>query len=268
MTQTGVTDALNQTFELGRDYERVVSLVPSLTETLFDLGAGERVVGRTDYCIHPADQVAEVTSVGGIKNPNITAILDLRPDLVLMGQDENQRADADALISADVRVFTAAPHSILDTFGLLWDLAALMGITAEAGPRIQSIERTYDWVRGATESLEPMRVFCPIWRDPWMTLNRDTYTHDLLYICGGENVFADYERRYPSISLEEVAERVPDLILLPSEPFAFSIADAAALKAHTALADKAIRLVDGSLLFWPGTRLAHALAQLPQMLAQ
>lgn len=266
MTGTTVTDALGQAFELGESYERIVSLVPSLTESLFDLGAGARVVGRTDYCVHPADRVAAIPSLGGTKTPDIQALLALKPDLVLMDQDENRRPDAESLIAAGVRVFATAPRGVQETLDLLWDLATLLGITAEAGPRIQTIERAYDWAQGAAESLTLLRVFCPVWRDPWMTFNADTYPHDLLRVCGAENIFADRDAPYPRITLDEVAERAPDLILLPSEPFAFGPTDVAAVTAHPALTGTPARPVDGSLLFWPGTRLARALAQLPELL--
>ncbi len=266
MTGTTVTDALGQAFELGESLERIVSLVPSLTESLFDLGAGERLVGRTDYCIHPIGRMAAIPSLGGTKTPDIEAVLVLDPDLVLMDQDENRRPDAEALISAGVRVFATAPRSVQETLDLLWDLATLLGITAEAGPRIQTIERAYDWARGAAELLTLLRVFCPVWRDPWITFNADTYPYDLLRVCGAQNIFADHEARYPRVTLDEAAERAPDLILLPSEPFAFGLTDVAAVTAHPALTGTPACLVDGSLLFWPGTRLARALAQLPQLL--
>jgi ABC-type Fe3+-hydroxamate transport system substrate-binding protein len=268
MIGTTITDALGQTFEPGGSYERIVSLVPSLTESLFDLGAGERVVGRTDYCVHPADRVAAIPSVGGPRTPDIEAVLSLKPDLVLMDQDENRRPDAEAILSAGMRVFVSAPRGVQDALNLLWNLATVLDITAEAGPRIQTIERACDWARAAAESLTPVCVFCPIWRDPWMTFNADTYPHDLLRLCGAENIFADCEQRYPCITLDEVAERAPDLMLLPGEPFDFSMDDGADLTAHPALAGTPVRLVDGSLLFWPGTRLARALAQLPPLLEQ
>jgi ABC-type Fe3+-hydroxamate transport system substrate-binding protein len=266
MTASNLTDALGQTFDLEHPYERIVSLVPSLTETLYDLGCGERLVGRTDYCIHPADAVATVASVGGAKTPNIEAVLALKPDLVLMDQDENRRADAEALIAAGVQVFGTAPRSVQDALNLLWDLTILLGITTQAGTRIQAIERAYDWTWSAFQSLAPMRIFCPIWPDPWMTFNADTYPHDLLRTCGAENVFADREARYPCVTLDQVTGCAPDLILLPNEPFAFTAAEAAELKAHPSLAKTPVRFLDGSLLFWPGTRLARALAELPSLL--
>jgi len=266
MAASDFTDTWAQGFDLERHYKRIVSLVPSLTETLFDLGCGERLVGRTDYCIHPADAVAAVPSVGGVKTPNIEAILALKPDLVLMDQDENRRADAEALIAAGVQVFATAPRSVQDALNVLWDLTSLLGTTAQAGIRIQAIERAYDWTRGASQFLAPMRVFCPVWRDPWTTFNANTYPHDLLRTCGAENVFADREARYPRVTLDQVTECAPDLILLPNEPFAFTAADAADVKAHPPLAKAPVRFLDGSLLFWPGTRLARALAELPPLL--
>ena len=159
MAASDFTDTLAQTFDLERHHKRIVSLVPGLTETLFDLGYGERLVGRTDYCIHPADAVAAVPSVGGVKTPNIEAILALKPDLVLMEQDENRRADAEALIAAGLQIFATAPRSVQDTLNVLWELTGLLGTTSQAGVRIQAIERAYDWTRGASQFLVPVRVF-------------------------------------------------------------------------------------------------------------
>jgi ABC-type Fe3+-hydroxamate transport system substrate-binding protein len=205
--------------------------------------------------------------VGGPKNPDIEAILYLQPDLILMDRDENRQTDAHALTAAGARVFVTAPYTVQATLDLLWDLAALLHLTAQAGPRIQTIARAYDWTRDVTASEPSVRVFCPIWRDPWMTFNGETYPSDLLRVCGAQNVFADHPKRYAQIPLDEAAARRPQLILLPDEPFAFSPPDAADLGAHADLSEIPIRHIEGTLLFWPGTRLAHALTQLPPLLA-
>jgi ABC-type Fe3+-hydroxamate transport system substrate-binding protein len=267
MMQDSLSDDIGQNFGLTDHYRRIVSLVPSLTETLFDLGAGERVIARTDYCIHPADQLVTIPSVGGPKSPDLTAILALQPDLILMDRDENRQADAQALMSAGAQVFVTYPQTVQATLDLLWDLAALLHLTTRAGPSIQTIARAYDRTRDVTASWPTVRVFCPIWRDPWMTFSAETYPNDLLCACGAKNILAKHSQRYAQITLDEVAERHPQLILLPNEPFAFSTADAADIHTHAGLSKIPIRHIDGTLLFWPGTRLAQALDQIPPLLA-
>lgn len=276
--------------------ERVVSLVPSVTESLFDLKLGDRVVGVTDFCIYPADGVASVPKIGGTKNPNIQAIIDLQPDLVIANQEENRQQDVKALEDAGIPVWVTFPRTVPDVFNLLWNIIYLFDET-EMVPRVRLIEQTYDWVVGMTRQRADVirNVFVPIWSDPLMTFNRDTYAHDLLTVCGGTNVFADRERRfpleadlgnaeayadddprivgrdrrYPRVSDEEVIATQPDIILLPSEPFAFTKDDILRFAAWDVPAARTnqIHLIDGSLLTWHGTRVAYALNELPALLS-
>ncbi|HLY27278.1 MAG TPA: helical backbone metal receptor [Aggregatilineales bacterium] len=273
--------------------QRVVSLVPSVTESLFDLNIGSRVVGVTDYCTRPAELVRRLPKVGGTKNPDIQMILALRPDLVIMNREENRRADADALAAAGIPTWITHPDTVREALDLLW---AIMDVFEEPSmvPRVRLIEITYEWTLGVTRELTPKRAFVPIWRDPWMTFNRETYIHDLLRVVGVENVFADRTRRfpleadlgqaepldagdsraaghddrYPRISLDEVVAAQPDLVLLPDEPYAFAQSDLNELAALDIPAAKngQILLVDGSLLTWHGTRIAYALRDLPPLL--
>jgi ABC-type Fe3+-hydroxamate transport system substrate-binding protein len=276
--------------------ERVVSLVPSVTESLFDLNLGNRLVAVTDYCVYPPAGVARLPKIGGTKNPDVAQIIQLRPDLVIANQEENRQEDVLALQSASIPVWVTFPRTVADAFNLLWNI---MHVFDEASmvPRIRLMEQTMDWIwRISEKRLEdaPCRVFAPIWLDPLMTFNGDTYASDLLRICGALNVFADRDRqyplkadlgqaeaypaddpraarrdtRYPRVTLDEVAAAQPDMILLPSEPFAFTeehiplFAQLDCPAAHNGQ----IKLVDGSLLTWHGTRLAYALNILPTIL--
>lgn len=275
--------------------QRIVSLVPSVTESLFDLNLGPRVVGITDYCIHPAEHVQRIPHVGGTKNPDVETIISLNPDLVIANKEENRREDVEALREAGIPVWVTFPRTVMDVFNLLWNIMYLCEETSMV-PRVRLIEYTYDWVEGISRAREdnPCRVFVPIWRDPLMTFNADTYMHDLLRVCGGWNVFAERERqyplqadlgeaqayppddprvqnrdtRYPRVTLEEVEAAQPDVILLPSEPYQFTEADIAMFDDLDipAVRNKKIVLVDGSLLTWHGTRLAYALSDIPPLL--
>ena len=248
--------------------QRVVSLVPSLTETLFDLDLGDRLIAVTDYCTRPAERVAALPKVGGPKSPDVAHIVALAPHLVLMGEDENRLADAQALAEAGLRLWAVRPRSVQDALNLLW---AIMEVFEHPRmvPRVREIERARDYTFAAAEALpQRARVFVPVWRDPWRTFNRATYAHDVLHVCGGANVFADRAERYPEISLDDVVAAQPEVVLLPSEPCAFTETDAATFRALDIPAAKngRIHLVEGSLLSWYGTRLAYALRDLPPLL--
>lgn len=282
--------------ELPPQPSRVVSLVPSLTESLFDLGLGEHVVGVTDYCIHPAAAVTALPRVGGTKNPDVAAILALRPDLVIANQEENSRPALEKIAAAGVPVWLTFPQSIVQTLAVLRDLAGLFR-SDRAFQQIDLLERSLEWARAAAASLPLVRYFCPIWQDVsadgipwWMTFNNQTYMADLLALLGGENAFASRERRYPlaadlgqapaedapgrdtrypRVTLDEILAAAPEVILLPSEPYAYSPADLDALR-HTfadtpAAQTGRIHLVDGTLLTWHGTRLARALRELDHL---
>lgn len=274
--------------------ERVVSLVPSMTESLFDLDLGGRLVGVTDFCIYPADGVAALPKIGGTKNPNIEQIIALHPELVLANQEENRREDVEALQAAGIPVWVTFPNTVRDAFNLLWNIMHVFdhGTMIE---RVRSMEWIADWLERMAEAREtPCKVFVPIWHDPLMTFNANTYAHDLLRVCGGTNVFAERERqfplaadlgqgealaaddprvvgrdlRYPRITLAEVEAAQPDVILLPSEPFAFNESHLAMFQALDvpAARNNAIHLVDGALLFWHGTRVGFALNNIPAFL--
>lgn len=274
---------------------RVVSLVPSVTESLFELGLGDRVVGVTDYCVHPAESVRNLPQVGGTKNPDLDRIIALRPDLVIANQEENRREDVERLQAAGIPVWVTFPRTVQEALNLLWTIMEAFD-DPHMVPRVRLIEQTVDVVeRVEMARTTPCRVFVPIWYEPLMTFNADTFAHDLLRVCGGTNVFADRERRYPlaadlgdedaaiapddprvaerdtrypRVTWAEIEAAQPDVILLPSEPFAFSQEHVPLFEALDvpAAREGRIHLVDGSLLTWHGTRIARALAQLPGLI--
>ena len=275
--------------------ERVVSLVPSMTESLMDLGLRQALVGTTDYCPLPSDDES-VVRVGGTKSPRVDEIVGLRPDLVLANQEENSRAAVEALEAQGVKVWVTFPRRIPDAIQILWTLLELFRIP-RAASRVRTLEVTLEWAARAAGSASPTRVFCPIWASErgdsvpwWMTFNQDTYAHDVLNVAGGLNVFTARERRYPldadlglapaedpqardtrypRVTAQEIVAAAPELILLPSEPYAFGPDEAERVRdllADTpAVQDDRIVPVDGSLLTWHGTRLARALAELPSL---
>ena len=248
--------------------QRIVSLVPSLTEALFALDLGERVVGVTEWCVHPAAAVAALPKVGGTKNPDLAAIRALRPQLVIANQEENKRQDVERLRAAGIHVWVTYPRTVADGVELMRELARLGGCVEAQARVVAPLEAGL--VRAeAARPRDPVSVFCPIWKKPWMAVGRDTYAHDLLALCGGRNVFeARAERRYPLVSEAEIVAAAPEVILLPDEPYAFDAADAAELARLDLPAARHGRIhrIDGTLVTWYGPRIGRALATLRPLL--
>jgi ABC-type Fe3+-hydroxamate transport system substrate-binding protein len=272
--------------------KRVVSLVPSMTESLCDLGFGEALVGITDYCVHPAGKLEGLPRLGGPKNPRVEDIIALQPELVIANWEENTRHSVEALEAAGVRVWVTFPQTVRQALDVLWVLADLFH-SGLAAARIESLEIGLEWAQKAAQQRPPIRYFCPIWHEKtaagrpwWMTFNQQTYPHDLLQALGGENVFAVRQRRYPleadlglaevqdakerdtrypRLSLDEIRQAGPELILLPGEPYNFSESHKEELQ--TLLAGTPALQLDGSLITWHGTRLSKALQVLPELLS-
>ncbi len=224
---------------------RVVSLVPSLTETLFDLGAGDSVVGITDFCIFPPD--LRLPRVGGTKNPRVEEIRALAPDLVHMNFEENLRRHADA-IREFAEVVVTEPKSVQDVIALIERLG-------EIHDRRDRATDLADQLREELRTM-PKRSFtfaCPIWKNPWMWCGGDTYVSNLVTCAGGRNVLGDRER-YPQVALEEVLALGPDILFLPDEPFVFTEADAQAIAGP-----RVIGPFPGHLFTWHGSRTIQGL---------
>lgn len=261
-------DAGFQRFPVDIPPRRVVSLAPNLTETLLDLDLGDRLIAVTDVCAAPAKGVKSWTRIGGVRQPNIEHIIALQPDLVLANTDDNRQADLDALRAAGLPVWGIGPRSVFDVLNLLWDLMHVFD-HAVMVPRVREIERAAEYTQAAAAAA-PVRVLALLTCEPWTTFNRDAYAHDVLRVCGGENVFGDHPARLPSVTPGEVEDAQPDLVLLPDDPALCSNSDEAAIRALDipAVKDDRIYRLDHTLLTWQGTRLAYALRDLPPLLAE
>lgn len=249
--------------------ERIVSLVPSLTEACFDLGLRDRLVGVTDWCVHPAAELTGLPRVGGTKNPDIEVIVGLAPDLVIANREENTLRTVEALEARGLRVWVTYPRTVAEGVELLRELAQLSPDRGVADRVAGAVESAFDAARRA-QPPKRARVFCPIWRSPWMSVGADTYAADLLWLCGGANVFADRAgRRYPRVELSDVSAAAPDVVLLPDEPYAFGPRDVADLSMleMPAARDGRIHLIDGTWVSWYGPRIATAIEGLRPLLA-
>lgn len=232
-------DVRGQTFVFREPPRRVVSLVPSLTETLFDLGAGESVAAITDFCIFPPG--LDLPHVGGTKNPRVDEIRALAPDLVHMNLEENLRRHAEA-IEAFAPVFVSEPKSVADVVVLIEQLGELHDRRERAAELAGAL-------RAQLERMprEPFTFVCPIWKDPWMWCGGDTYVSRLVEAAGGCNLLGD-RTRYPQGDLTEVLAMKPDVVFLPDEPYVFTEADA------RAIGETAVGPFPGHLFTWHGSR--------------
>jgi ABC-type Fe3+-hydroxamate transport system substrate-binding protein len=233
---------------------RIVSLCPSLTELVFDLGRGSDLVGITRWCVHPAGAVGAVEKVGGTKDPDVARIVALAPDLVLMNDEENRVEDADALRAAGLALHTGMPRTPGETAAMVRSIAAALG-REPAGERIAAdIEARSARVRAAAASAPAVRFAYLIWRKPFMAVNADTFAHALLAQAGGVNVFFAAPERYPTIAPAELAAADPDVVLLCTEPFPFEPKHADELAEATGLPRERFRIADGEYLSWHGSR--------------
>ncbi|MEU8510029.1 helical backbone metal receptor [Kitasatospora sp. NPDC048722] len=234
---------------------RVVSLVPSLTESLAVTAPGV-LAGATDWCTHPAG--LDVPRIGGTKNPDVRRILALAPDLVLANDEENRRPDLDALRAAGVPVWVTDIRTVDDAFRSLERMLTL----ACGLPRPGWLDEARAAWRGADgrpsgQEADGPRAIVPVWRRPWMVLGRDTFAGDVLRRIGVRLVHADHTERYPAVPLPELLACAPDLVVLPDEPYRFTAGDG-----PEAFPGVPAALVSGRHLTWYGPSLAEAPAVL------
>jgi ABC-type Fe3+-hydroxamate transport system substrate-binding protein len=247
-------DDLGQPAGGRRPVRRVVSLVPSLTESVAVTRPGA-LAGATIWCTHPCD--LDVPRVRGTKNPDLAAIAALKPDLVLANQEENRRVDVERLRATGIDVWVTVIRTLDEAFASLRRMFT-EGLGWPEPPWLAAAERT--WREPAPGPR--VRAAIPIWRDPWMVVGSATFTGDLAARLGLDNVYADHPERYPHVSLDDLAARQPDLIVLPDEPYAFTAADGPEM-----FPSRRVALVEGRGLTWYGPSLVTARAQLTGQLA-
>lgn len=287
-----IRDDLGRYLVLARPPRRIVSLVPSDTLTLFDLGAGDRVVGRTRYCVDPPDGVAGIPTIGGTKDPDLDAICDLEPDLILANQEENTRKALEQLAQRNQKLFVSFPVRVADGIAHMARMARMLEVHAEPAVK-ELVRKAYQVIKDATAAVEgvvPVPTFVPIWMDPLMTFRNETFADDMLTLIGATNVFEGRKRyyplradmgdakplsddevgprdtRYPRVALGEVEDKAPELVLLPNEPHEFTDSDKEVFEKldMPASGNGRILFCDGRDLFWHGS---HSIVAVPRLRA-
>lgn len=235
--------------------QRIVSLVPSQTELLFDLGLEERIVGLTKFCIHPKEQVKEKTKIGGTKNFKLDVIDELQPDLIIGNKEENY-PEGIAALQEKYPVWMSDIYTLEDSLQMITQLGELTGTEAKAEQIAQGIAAGF-------QKLQPVQPAIPtayfIWRGPYMAVGSDNFIDHLLQRCGFSNVFAD-QPRYPEVSPEQLRAAAPKLILLSSEPYPFQ--EKHITEFQEICPEAVVKVVDGEMFSWYGSRLLQAPAYL------
>jgi len=243
---------------------RIVSLVPSLTETLACWGLIDSLAGRTRYCVEPAGKIDRVEMVGGTKDPDITRIRELHPDLVVVNREENRREDYDALTAAGLRVHVTHPRSVEAAAEMLEELGRVVGVPERGADLSRRCLAARDAAIAAASGKPQVPVFCPIWRNPWMTFCDVTYIGDVLTVGGMRNVFGETRGRdFFEVELQEVRRRKPELVLLPDEPYVFT--EKHAREVETLGIGARHVLVSGKYLSWYGSRTPLAIEQISRV---
>ncbi len=262
MTRDDAVDALGVTHPPAADDARIVSLVPSITELLFDLGLGPRVVGRTTFCIHPGDALDDVPRVGGTKKPRIDKLRRLRPSHVIVNVDENRKQDVEAIAAFTPHVVVTHPLQPDDNLALYRLIGGIFDRRRQAKRLCDAFVRARDELAAAAAGFPARRVLYLIWRDPWMTISRDTYISRMLALANWTTVRHDPEIRYPHVRAEPRLLSDTDVVLFSSEPFPFKQTHVDEFRALTGDSDTRFAFIDGEMTSWYGSRAIEGLRYL------
>lgn len=260
-----IIDAFGTRHEPAGDDARIVSLVPSITELLIDMGLAAQTVGRTHYCVHPAAAVAEIPSVGGTKKINPARLRELAPTHVIVNVDENPKAMADEIAAFVPSVVVTHPLVPADNLDLYRLIGGLFGRAERAAKLCADYEAAAARLAERAHALPPRDVVYWIWKEPWMSVSRDTYASALLDLVNWRTLCHDPAIRYPEVAITDALLRGADLMLFSSEPYAFTAADMDAFRAAHPDTVGSLALIDGTYTQWYGSRAIRGLDYLGEM---
>lgn len=251
------TDHLGNTIELTETPKRIISLVPSQTELLWDLGLHNEIIGITKFCIHPQKMFKSKNRVGGTKTIDIDKIRNLKPDLIIGNKEENEHSQIIEL-QKEFTVWMSDIYNLNDAYKMIKDIGELVNKKNESLLMISNIKKSFSLLKKHNKT-----ALYLIWKSPYMAAGKSTFIGDLLNGIGLVNSLENSDLRYPELLLEEIKQLNPDVILLSSEPFPFKENHISELKKH--LPNTTIQLVDGELFSWYGSRLLKSATYFNQL---
>jgi ABC-type Fe3+-hydroxamate transport system substrate-binding protein len=238
--------------------KRIISLVPSQTELLHDLGLDDRVVGITKFCIHPNEWFQNKARVGGTKTVNIEKVQQLQPDLIIANKEENTKEDIE-LLRKEFNVWTSDIRTLEDALKMIVSVGEITGTEDRALELQLTIDNSFKNLKKGPE----VNVLYLVWSNPWMCAGSSTFIHDLIAKCGWNNLGTEFDGRYPQLTDAQIAQSDPDIILLSSEPFPFKEQHIHQLKMISP--GSRIIEVDGELFSWYGSRLLQTVRYLNEL---
>lgn len=247
-------DAAGTLHERANGPARIVSLVPSITELVCDLALAGQLAGRTGFCVHPRAILKGIPKVGGTKDVDLAKVRALAPTHVLLNIDENEKSTAAALAQFVPHLIITHPLDPLDNPPLYRLIGGIFGREQEAEALCAQFERAHAALTLAARAWRRRCVLYLIWKDPWMTVSRDTYISRTLALAGWDTVPADATARYPTVKLEQALLQDAELVLLSSEPYRFRARHVAELRALPVMRGKTMALIDGEMTSWYGSR--------------
>jgi ABC-type Fe3+-hydroxamate transport system substrate-binding protein len=256
------TDQLNRKIDLKGQPKKIVSLVPSQTEYLYDLGLEEEIAGITKFCIHPGRLFRTKTRIGGTKNVDFEKIKAINPDLIIGNREENEQEQIKALMEL-YPVWISDIKNIADAFDMMERLGDITGKAEKAAAIIKSVKDAFQLHLPADKEQKLKPAAYLIWNKPMMSINNDTFIHSIMETAGFSNVFGNQTTRYPVVTNEVMKEKNPEYIFLSSEPFPFKETHKDQLAKE--FPASRVMLVDGEMFSWYGSRLQQAPAYLSQL---
>lgn len=249
-----ITDQLDRTIEFNFPPKRIISLVPSQSELLWDLGLQQELVGITKFCVHPKEMFRSVKRIGGTKTIKLDEIKKLTPDLIIANKEENQQGQIEELCK-HFPVYISNIFTIQDALQMIEQVGLICNREIVAKDLVKKINKEYLTFINKNKKKE-LRVVYLIWREPYMAAGSTNFINEILSVCQLKNMFANHECRYPEINIEELQKENPDVVLLSSEPYPFKEKHIMELQTH--LPNTKIMLVDGEMFSWYGSRLLYA----------
>ncbi len=241
-------DQMHRKVTISTPPNRIISLVPSLTELLFDLGVGEKIIGRTKFCYRPKKKVQDISRIGGTKKFHFDKIQELEPNLIIGNKEENYK---EGILELEKKypVWMSDISTLSEAYEMIFEVGRLVGKQTEAQDLIQEIQHNFEQIKPLSK-----RVLYFVWQQPYMVVGQETFIDEMLQLCGFENLSP--APRYPQMTASEIKEVKPDLLLLSSEPFPFK--EKHRLELAHQFPESEVVLVDGEFFSWYGSRLRYA----------
>ncbi len=254
------TDQLHRKIEIKEFPKRIISLVPSQTELLFDLGIGQNIVGITKYCIHPKEKVKKIAKIGGTKNFDFDKIINLKPDLIIANKEENYKEGIDKL-EQQFPVWVSDINDINSSFEMILKIGKIIGKQTKSKELVNTLTTDFEELKNIISVFKNYKTLYFIWKEPFMIAGKGTFIDDILQRISLEN--ATIQNRYPVLNEEEIKKINPQIILLSSEPYPFK--EKHIQEFSQILPSAFIKIVDGELFSWYGSRLRYSVSYLKEL---